>query len=173
MRNAFDAIAGGNVKTFLEIGSLAGASLYVYAGACEPGALLVAVDAPRTPFNRARLGQTCEALRAEGYVVEFVDTPSHYPTTALRVGKLAPRVDALHIDGSHKPCIVAADYRLYSQLVRPGGLIFLHDVGAVNCPGPTGVFLAAKGRKTLWDFGNEYRAGGDCGIGMIEVGEGV
>ena len=52
------------------------------------------------------------------------------PTRRSRA-RAAPRgepLDLLFIDGDHSYDGVRADFELYGRLVRPGGLIALHDV---------------------------------------------
>jgi predicted O-methyltransferase YrrM len=95
--------------------------------------VLVSVDLPdgefgggypqwRVPLYRAfaRGSQRVELLRAD----------SHAETTRDRVQELlAGRpVDFLFIDGDHTYDGVARDFELYTPLVRPGGLVALHDI---------------------------------------------
>ena len=53
---------------------------------------------------------------------------SHEPGTLKRVRKLVPLVDFLFIDGDHSYDGVRKDFAMFAPLVRPGGVIALHDV---------------------------------------------
>jgi cephalosporin hydroxylase len=61
----------------------------------------------------------------------FIQGDSTYPETIATARKLAP-YDFLFIDGGHDYDTVKADWDNYSPMVRPGGLVGFHDVGAVG-----------------------------------------
>lgn len=118
----------GGPEVFVEVGSAFGGSLYVYAGACAPGATIIALDAGR---QGGQLSRTVVALREQGYDVHWVRGDSHSPATQAEVRKVLAgrRADFLHIDGDHSKSGVLRDCRDYIPMVRaPGGLVALHDI---------------------------------------------
>ncbi len=46
------------------------------------------------------------------------------------------KIDLLFIDGNHDYDAIKEDYFLWSGLIPPGGVIVLHDVGAIHVDGP-------------------------------------
>jgi predicted O-methyltransferase YrrM len=55
---------------------------------------------------------------------------SHESSTLDQVKRLfkGQQIDMLFIDGDHTYEGVKMDWEMYSQLVRPGGLVVFHDV---------------------------------------------
>jgi len=79
----------------------------------------------------------------EGSRYEFIPGDSTDPDTISRVREFAP-YDFLWIDGGHTYEIAKSDWDNYSPMVRSGGLVGIHDVGAVGT-GPN--VLAAELRE--------------------------
>ncbi len=128
---------------FLEIGSAHGGTLFVYAGACAPGATLIAVDDAWKPHQAATLEKTMARLVGDGFDAHWVRGNSHDPAIAKKVKAiLAGRpVDFLHVDGNHAEASVMADWEAYGPLVRPGGLVAFHDIA----------FTPEPGARASWD----------------------
>ena len=133
IRALVERVAAEAPRTVLEIGTSNGGSLYLLARAAAPDALLISVDLPRGPFGggyprwRAPLyrsfaggGQQIRLLRGNSHSQEMLDE-------VQRVLGDRP-VDFLFIDGDHSYEGVKTDFERYSRLVRPGGLIALHDI---------------------------------------------
>jgi len=112
-------------RMVVEIGSLRGGWLYTMAPTCAERAFLVGIDSAK---NAARKRVEHELAR-EGHRVRWLIADSHSGETVLTLrGVLEGRpVDVLHIDGDHSREGVLRDWDLYSPLVRPGGLVLLHD----------------------------------------------
>lgn len=113
-------------KRVCEIGTAGGGTLYLLTRVAEPDAVLVYVDLSVSWFSaraRARLA------RLEQRVVG-VEGDSHDPATRDRVSDVlgGEPLDVLFIDGDHSYDGVRADFDLYAPLVRPGGIVALHDV---------------------------------------------
>jgi predicted O-methyltransferase YrrM len=94
---------------------------------------------------------------------------SHDPRTCERLRRrLAGRaIDFLFIDGDHTYEGVKRDFEMYSPLVRPGGLVALHDVIAGDEPEVVRYWQELKeGYAT-----EEYAADGPTryGIGVVRV----
>jgi len=109
-----------------EIGTSAAGTLYALTRIAEHDAVLISVDieiSPQARELRARLA------RGKQRIVS-INGDSHDEQTRARVeqelGGLP--IDVLFIDGDHSYEGVRADFDLYSPLVRPGGVIGLHDI---------------------------------------------
>jgi predicted O-methyltransferase YrrM len=133
IRALLELVAAEPPRVVLEIGTARGGTLFLWSRVAAAEAVLVSVDLPdgefgggypqwRVPLYRAfaRGSQRIELLRAD----------SHAEPTRDRVQELlAGRpVDFLFIDGDHTYDGVARDFELYTPLVRPGGLVALHDI---------------------------------------------
>lgn len=124
----------------LEVGTDAGGTLLLWTHVASPDALLIALDSRplgrlgrRSPYavlfrSLARERQSIELLMPRN---------SHDPATLDELSLLlAGRdVDFLFIDGDHSWEGVKRDFEMYAPLVRPGGLIALHDIVADAAPG--------------------------------------
>lgn len=104
----------------VEIGCDAGGVLWAFreAGAGQ----IIGVDLPGGPYSSGR--------RLVDHGAAIVEGDSHEPRTlALLVKILDGRpVDLLFIDADHTYEGVKVDYEMYAPLVRPGGLVALHDI---------------------------------------------
>jgi predicted O-methyltransferase YrrM len=120
-------------KRVLEIGTARGGTLYLWTQAAADDAIIISVDLPggefggaypacRKPFYRsfARANQKLHLLRCD----------SHEKETVEKVRELFGHelIDFIFIDGDHSYDGVKADFRSYGPLVRPGGIIGLHDI---------------------------------------------
>jgi cephalosporin hydroxylase len=118
----------------VEIGCDRGGTLYAWLQVCE---LVLGITLPDNGFATGGSGL---ALVGHGAVVRFGD--SHDPASVewLRsmltddsTETVAP-VDALVIDGDHSVAGVVADVAMYGPLVRPGGVILIHDINSREDP---------------------------------------
>lgn len=121
----------GRPQTVVEIGAGRGGMLAAYCAVAAEDATIVSVDLEGGPFGagvsdaelraraNARPGQTLHLVRGDSR-----DTAIHG-----RVRELVPNgVDLLMIDGDHSYEGVSSDFRMYSQLVKPDGVIAFHDI---------------------------------------------
>jgi cephalosporin hydroxylase len=105
--------------------------LAAFCAAAADDATIVSVDLEGGPFGS---GVTDQALlwRANprpGQTLHLVRGDSHESATHERVARLLTRpADMLLIDGDHTYDGVKADYELYKNLVRIGGMIAFHDI---------------------------------------------
>lgn len=72
------------------------------------------------------------------------------------------KIDVLFIDGNHSYESVRSDYELWSPLIPKGGMIILHDVGAIHVDGPKRVFNEFLLNSSLWA---DVRTIGEIGVG--------
>jgi predicted O-methyltransferase YrrM len=113
-------------RTVCEIGTSAGGTLYLLTRVAADDAVIVSVDLEIPPH----LAAARRRLARAGQQVVSLAGDSHSDAMRDRVRQaLAGRpLDVLFIDGDHSYEGVKRDWELYSPLVRPGGLIGLHDV---------------------------------------------
>jgi predicted O-methyltransferase YrrM len=129
--------AGLRPRVVLEIGTARGGTLFLFTRVADPNAKIISIDLPGGPFGGgyprwkvplyksfARGGQRIYLLRRD----------SHDPRTLEEVERIlgGERVDFLFIDGDHSYEGVKRDLKMYSPLVRKGGIVAFHDI----VPGP-------------------------------------
>jgi predicted O-methyltransferase YrrM len=134
-------------RTLVEIGTGRGGTLFFLARAATDDATLVSVDLEGAEFGggyKEAYGRLLRSFARDRQRIELVRGDSHDPILQQGVRDLVGgRVDFLLIDGDHTYEGVSADLAAYGPLVRPGGLIALHDV----VPGPE---YAVGGVPRLW-----------------------
>lgn len=129
-----------NPVRILEIGVHRGGVLETMS-VVFPAAKLVGVDADFEPLE----------------FHDFYQVKGNSNGVAVRdkaVKALDYMIDFLFIDGGHEYEVVKRDYELYSQYVRPGGIIAFHDIMR-----PQGMIEGVEVRR-FWD---ELRFGGKRG----------
>jgi predicted O-methyltransferase YrrM len=109
-----------------EIGTASGGTLYFLTRAAHESALIVSIDIatpPYTRFTRSKLARTKQRVIS-------LEGDSHATETMERLLALldGEPLDFLFVDGDHSYDGVKRDFELYGPLVRPGGLIALHDI---------------------------------------------
>jgi cephalosporin hydroxylase len=167
-------------RTVLEIGTAQGGTLFMLTRVAAPDALVVSVD-----LRRGQFGGGYPAWRAPLYRsfaradqrVELVVGDSHDPRIGQRIRRLLDgrALDFLFIDGDHSYEGIRRDFADYTPLVRPGGVVALHDI----VPGGPGKHGDPGGVPEFWQ---EIKAGradatelvedwewGSCGIGVIRA----
>lgn len=111
-------------RSVLEIGTATGGTLYLFARVAAADATLVTVDIdqkcnPQLLRSFARKAQRLHSILGD----------STAGGTVAAVHALLPQgVDFLFLDGDHSYEGVRSDFDQYRPLVRPGGMIALHDI---------------------------------------------
>jgi predicted O-methyltransferase YrrM len=166
-------------RNVVEIGTARGGTLYMWGQACADDATLVSVDLPggnfgggyrncRTPLYQlfARANQKLHLLRAD----------SHASSTCEHVSTLFDdgKVDFLYIDGDHTYEGVKKDFIQYGKLVRPGGIIAMHDIRYTPVSPETQVFRLwdqIKQHCNVTELVNDKDQTSVMGIGVVHVPE--
>lgn len=109
------------VKSYLEIGSKFGGSLWKIARALPMGSRVVSVDI----VERESLTRCISALCSECYDALFINGDSAAVDTIERVKLFGP-YDAVFIDGSHHGITAQSDWKHYGAMAIK--LVALHDI---------------------------------------------
>lgn len=163
-------------RRVLEIGTARGGTLFLLSRVATDDASLASVDLPGGEFGGGydriwipllkalpRGRQTLKLIRADSH-----DPRTHEETRRWLGGE---PLDCLLIDGDHRFEGVRRDFLMYGPLVRPGGMIAIHDI----VPGPEDrvggvakfwrvVKKTYQTRELVDDWGQ-----GGWGIGVVEV----
>lgn len=108
-------------RVILEIGTWTGGSAWAF-GQLPTAERIVTIDPSPQPQAKDTLaGLHCEATQLR--------MSSQLPDTYVAAGQLVKPdlADVLFIDGDHLYESARHDFETYSSLVRPGGLVVLHD----------------------------------------------
>ena len=147
-----------------EIGTWKGKSAYIFASAIKGGkGVLYCID----PFNGDGDNASKDTYLKE--IKKLHITPiQNFKMTMNKYAlgqyiKILPmlsgkarkkfnesRIDLLFIDGNHEYESVKNDYELWAPLIPSGGVIVLHDVGAIHVDGPKRVFEEYILNNPMW-----------------------
>lgn len=114
-------LAGRQPRVIVEIGSDAGGTLWAWSQLPGPPRV-VGVDLPGGPYSTGRL------LDTHGATMVIGNSHMRMTLDLVREQLHGEPADVLFIDGDHSYAGARLDYLAYGQLVRPGGLIVLHDI---------------------------------------------
>lgn len=160
-------------RRVLEIGALAGGTLWYWMQNTEPGAEFVVIDLPIPwhkfwPQQKAGHNGLWQQWAAErGHTLTIIPGLSHENRD-----KVSGQFDFIFIDADHTTEAVTRDFNLYADLARPGGLIALHDIDMPKGNPHYGVQPFWRELKYL-GYGCEELIGkpGWQGIGVVHVAE--
>jgi len=141
-------LAAAGVRSYLEIGSKYGGSLWTVAQALPAGSRIVAVDLPNgTREWSASTGslQSCvEDLERHGYNAHLIWGDSTAPGVIAQVSALGP-FDAVFIDANHTRPYVENDWAHYGGMAR---IVAFHDIAWARAPTWVGTRIDVP---ELWD----------------------
>ena len=112
------------VKSYLEIGSQYGASLWSAAKVLPKGSLLFSVDMPQKQETADSLMDCMDALRVAGYDAKVMLCDSTDRAAINQVSDFGP-FDCVFIDGNHTLPGVTADWQNYGPM---GKMVAFHDI---------------------------------------------
>lgn len=123
-----------NVRSFLEIGSKFGGSLWRVGNALPKGSKIVSVDLPfgDNSFKESvePLNRCIAELNRRGYDARVFFGDSTDPAIIEKVRALAP-FDCCFIDANHTLPYVTKDWQNYGPMAR---LVAFHDIGWLKRP---------------------------------------
>ena len=134
LAEALAVVAGIDPKVILEVGCDLGGTLYAWREAFPEAAVLGITLADNSYATGGSGDHVDRSLDTHGATVRIGD--SHDPQTRRWVVEaLGERpIDVLVLDGDHSRGGLYADLGDYGPLVRPGGLILLHDIASLGDP---------------------------------------
>jgi predicted O-methyltransferase YrrM len=170
-------------KTMLEIGTAKGGSLLAFAQLCAPDAHIVSLDLPQGPFGGGYplwKVPLYKAFARRAQQLDLVRADSHSASTFAQVQSLLDgrKLDFLFIDGDHSYEGVRSDFETYTSLVRPGGIIAMHDIAPPhpdwpltngNDPGDVPRFWADLTKDVPAEAFVDPEGHGCFGIGLIRA----
>jgi predicted O-methyltransferase YrrM len=143
---ALRLVAEAKPRYIVEVGTSLGGTLLLWTRVAHPEATIVTIDLPGGDFGggssplRVPLFRRFRLPKQKLYLVR---ADSHQPETLELTRKYLEgnSADFLFIDADHTEAGVRSDYKMYSPLVKKGGIILFHDI-AINNP--------EYGVKKLW-----------------------
>lgn len=156
-------------KRILEIGTNHGGSTVFWDALAGPGGLVVGLDyqgfeANKMSMFRPEFGCTYVPVSD----LRLLKRDSHAPETREEMASIfSEGIDFLFIDGDHSYEGVKQDFEDYSPLVRPGGLVGLHD----TLMSPEENMLHCMGVSKLWRELDRPKKGFEVsfGIGLVYI----
>ncbi|PIS15878.1 methyltransferase [Candidatus Roizmanbacteria bacterium CG09_land_8_20_14_0_10_41_9] len=123
-------------KVIVEIGTAAGGTLFMLSRVLEPKGILISIDLPYGKFGggyHVWKIPLYKSFATEKQKIYLLRADSHKLMTFNKLKQLLDKqlVDFLFIDGDHSAKGVMKDFKMYSGLVKKGGLIAFHDI--VSC----------------------------------------
>jgi predicted O-methyltransferase YrrM len=176
LRNFLRFVQELKPRAVLEIGTARGGTLFLFTRVAAPDAVLVSIDLSSADDLRfgggdlRRRRPLFEAFALDRQRVHFIVGDSHTAEVRTQVEHALPdgQIDLLFIDGDHTAEGVSRDFELYRDLVRPGGVIALHDIvdGKHAFVGGVPEFWRTIRTPDALEFIADSRQGG-YGIGVL------
>lgn len=138
---AIQAVYALRPKVVVEIGTAWGGSLFCWAQAADPEALLVSVDIPGGVGGGGYLAESVPHFKNFCFDTQHLVSvigDSRDPSVIRQVHDAlgGRRIDLLFIDGDHSYRGVKGDFECYGPLVSPGGVVMFHDIQPQTSPDP-------------------------------------
>ncbi len=164
-------------KKMMEIGTMNGGTLFLFARVATEDATLISVDLPWARFGYGYPRMKIPLYRSfvrSGQCLQMIRSDSHQRLTLEGIREIldGDDLDFLFLDGDHTYEGVKQDFQMYSPLVKPKGLIAFHDIAPH--PPETGcdVFRFWQEIRETQHVIDEYVADwkqGWGGVGMIQT----
>jgi len=119
-------------QNVLEIGTARGGTLFLLSRVARADARLASIDLPGGDFGGG-YGRVwvplLKALPRERQTLKLIRADSHDPCTLEEARRWFNHpLDFLLVDGDHQFEGVRRDFFMYGSMVRPGGVIAIHDI---------------------------------------------
>jgi len=158
-----DYIRNGDelIDSYLEIGSLAGGTAYVFDRFFDIDTMVLIDD------NSREQSKLRDSILADVDYIEFIGNSQSREAFEF-VNNLNRMFGVVFIDADHEYDGVSHDVMTYSRFVSPGGYLILHDT--IGCPGVKRVFggMKASGNFTSVVEFADYDHWRPCGIGVVK-----
>lgn len=120
-------------RTILEIGTAKGGTLFLFSKVAQEGARILSLDMPGLPgevFFRKWRANFFRSFGEEKTKIMLYWLNSHSNKSFERIKSAIGKemLDVLFIDGDHSYEGVRKDFEMYSKLVKPGGIVAMHDI---------------------------------------------
>lgn len=120
-------------QIMVEIGTATGGTLFFWSQILPKNSELISLDLPFGKFGGGYLSTRAKFYKSfaqEQQTIRLISGDSHQPATLQKLQTLlnGRLLDFLFIDGDHTYEGAKADFTTYQKLVRPGGIIALHDI---------------------------------------------
>jgi len=123
-------------RAVLEIGTDRGGTLFLWTRVAARDAVLLSVDIQKMVGRLGRLSpfalvrRSFRLGRQRIVLVDNADSRDAQTVDRVKAVLDGRPVDFLFLDGDHRYESVRRDFELYEPLVRPGGIIALHDISS-------------------------------------------
>ncbi len=166
-----------NPKFTMEIGLYAGGTIALWAQMMSGKGTLIGIDLKLQEGLENRI----RAKMKSGQTLHLLEADSHADETKRRVLQILghDKLDFLFIDGDHGYEGVKKDFKDYSPLIRPGGIVALHDIipdhstrfGTETSADTGGVHLLWREISLRYPHDEfvEDREQDGCGIGVLHL----
>jgi cephalosporin hydroxylase len=157
------------IRNVMEIGSESGGTFYLWCRLATLGGLKISLDKPDGESGSWRyvdpvmLEARMNEFKSWSANVRVVTGDSHSPEIKQQIAKILgnEKLDFLFIDGDHSYEGVKADWEMYREFVRSGGLIAFHDI---NHLGPAQLWPEIDSPKMEFNSHQHW-----AGIGVVTV----
>ena len=118
----------------LEIGVCEGGWLWCMEPFFAPGATIIGIDSLENPVIRIQNLRSVIARLGDKHPTTLIEDISQSEESLAKVKAIlgGKPLDLLHIDGGHEEERARSDWERYAPLVRPGGIVAIHDVRGVG-----------------------------------------
>jgi|SRR5581483_5934406 len=166
------------LRNVMEIGSESGGTFYLWTQLAKLGGLKISLDKPdgesgswlyKEPDALAKRTALFQSFAPR---VKVVTGDSHSPEIKQQVADILgqEKLDFLFIDGDHSYEGVRADWEMYREFVREGGIVAFHDIQHL---GPKVLWKELADEMTFKDRVFKMREFNSrlhwAGIGVIEL----
>jgi predicted O-methyltransferase YrrM len=172
IRMLLERLAELQPRALVEIGTARGGTLFLLTRVAADDATIVSIDLPGGEFGGGyarRRGLLYRQFARRHQRIRLILGDSGAPSTIARVKETTgSSVDFVFIDGDHRYDGVRRDFESYAPLVRPGGLIAIHDIvpGPVEAVGDVPRFWREMRRPHSDEIVERWDQGG-YGIGLL------
>lgn len=117
-------------KIILEIGTLEGGTLFLFARTAPPDAVIISVDLPPAAGLFKLRAPLYKTFVSRNQQLHLIKEDSHDKTTLEKVKTIlnGRKVDFLFIDGDHSYKGAKKDFEMYTPLVKQKGIMAFHDI---------------------------------------------